>query len=164
MSTADFDTCNNFYKDLAEVFSRQITLIAGLNNLLKRGDYNQFEPSLKHTKKGTRVELESLNAYANVDLGNKINFIDNSFYAIDLDAIDNKLRNAIAHYKYDYKESSQCITYYPSKEGMSREKYHEIQFMSFIRKSLLLFREVHSVNHIIKATLFLCVLVLKKDI
>jgi hypothetical protein len=164
MSTADFETCNNFYKDLAEVFSRQITLIAGINNLLKRGDCNQFEPSLKQTKKGTRPGLESLDAFANVDLGNKIDFIDKSFYAINLDAIDNKLRNAIAHYKYDYKESSQRITYYPSKEGMSREKCYEIQFMSFIRKSLLLFREVHSVNHIIKATLFLCVLVLKKDI
>ena len=164
MSTADFDTCNNFYKDLTEVFSRQVTFIAGINNLLKRGDHNQFEPSLEITKKGTRAELENLDTFANIDLGNKINFIDNPFYAIDLEAIDNKLRNAIAHYKYDYKESSQCITYYPSKEGMSREKYHEIQFMDFIRKSLLLFREVHSVNHIIKATLFLSVLILKKDI
>ncbi|WJV23174.1 MULTISPECIES: hypothetical protein [Pseudomonas] len=164
ISTADFDTCNTYYKDLAEVFSRQVTLLAGLNNLLKRGDFDLFEPSLKITKKGTRAELENLNAFANVDLGNKIGFVDDCFYRIDIDAIDNKLRNAIAHYKFEYKESTQCITYYPSKEGMSREKYHEISFMDFIRKSLLLFREVHSVNHIIKATLFYCVLALKRDI
>ncbi len=164
MSTADFDTCNNFYKDLAEIFSRQITLIAGLNNLLKRGDHNQFEPSFKVTKRGSRAELESLDTFANVDLGNKINYIDNSFYAIDLEAIDNKLRNAIAHYKYDYKASSQRITYYPNKEGMNRKKYYEIQFMGFIRKSLLLFREVHSVNHIIKATIFLCIFELKRNV
>ncbi|WP_244158865.1 hypothetical protein [Azotobacter beijerinckii] len=165
ISTADFDICSNYYKDLAEVFARQLTLLAGLNNLIKRGDSDLFEPSLKLTKsKKVRPELECLNSFANVDLGSKIGFIDDCFYRIDMDAIDNKLRNGIAHYKYDYKESLQIITYYPSKEGMSREKYHEISFMDFIRKSLLLFREVHGVNHIIKAALYYCVLILKKDI
>lgn len=50
VSTADFDLCNNYYKDLAEVFARQLTLVAGLNNLLKRADHNEFEASLKMTK------------------------------------------------------------------------------------------------------------------
>lgn len=163
VSTADFDVCNNFYKDLAEVFSRQVTLLAGLNNLLKRGDFDLFEPTMKVTKKGTRAELENLGAFANIDLGNKIGFVDDCFYNINTEAIDNKLRNAIAHYKYEYKESIQVITYFPNKEGMSREKLYEISFMEFIRKSLLLFREVHSVNHIVKAALFYCVLELKKD-
>lgn len=165
VSTADFDVCSNYYKDLSEVFARQLTFLAGLNNLIKRGDSDQFEPSLKVTKQDrVRPELVSLNAFANVDLGNKLGFIDDCFYKIDTAAIDNKLRNGIAHYKYDYKESTQTITYYPSREGMSREKYHETSFMEFMRKSLLLFREVHSVNHIIKAALFYCVLILKKDI
>jgi hypothetical protein len=39
----------------------------------------------------------------------------------------------------------------------------EITFIEFIRKSLLLFREVHNLNHLIKTTLYYCVLVLKKD-
>lgn len=164
ISTADFDICSNYYKDLAEVFARQLTFLAGLNNLIKRGDSDLFEPSLKLTKaQKVRPELESLNSFANVDLGSKLGFIDDCFYCVDMEAIDNKLRNGIAHYKYDYKESSQTITYYPGKEGMSREKYYETSFMDFIRKSLLLFREVHGVNHIIKAALFYCVLVLKKD-
>lgn len=165
VSTADFDACSNFYKDLAEVFSRQLTLLAGLNNLLKRGDSDSFDEPLKKTKAGkVRPELESLNSFANIDLGNKIGFIDDCFYRIDMSAIDNKLRNGIAHYKYDYQESRQIVTYYPSKEGMSREKFHETSFMDFIRKSLLLFREVHSINHIIKATLYYCILILKKNI
>ncbi|MHC8337804.1 hypothetical protein [Pseudomonas sp. HLT2-19-2] len=163
ISTADFDACSNYYKDLAEVFSRQLTFLAGLNNLIKRGDSNLFEPSLKLTKaQKVRPELENLNAFANVDLGNKLAFIDECFYRIDMNAIDNKLRNGIAHYKYEYKESTQLITYYPGKEGMSRDKYYEISFMDFMRKSLLLFREVHGINHIMKATLFYCVLILKK--
>jgi len=165
VSTADFDACNTFYKDLAEVFSRQLTLLAGINNLLKRGDSELFDPSVTLTKqKQPRPELKSLNAFSNIDLGSKIQYIDDCFYNIDKDAIDNKMRNSIAHYKYEYKESTQIITYYPSKEGMSRKKYYEITFMEFIRKSLLLFREVHSVNHIIKATLYHCVLTLKKEV
>lgn len=165
LSTADFDECSNFYKDLAEVFARQLTFLAGVNNLIKRGDSDHFEPALKFTKaQKVRPELESLNAFANVDLGSKLAFIDDCFYRVDMDAVDNKLRNGIAHYKYEYKESTQLVTYYPGKEGMNREKYHEISFMGFIRKSLLLFREVHNVNHIMKAAFFYCILVLGKKI
>lgn len=165
VSTDHFDSCNNYYKDLAEVFSRQLTLLAGLNNLFKRGDHNEFEPSLKITRKqGVRKELASLNKFADVDLGSKIQFIDNCFYSIDMKAIDNRLRNGIAHYKYEYNESTQIITYYPTKEGMEREKGEDISFMKFLRKTLLLFREVHSLNHLIKATLYYSVLILKKDV
>lgn len=165
VSTAEFDTCNSFYKDLAEIFSRQLTLLAGFNNLHKRGDANEFDPGLKTTvKHKIRPELSSLNAFANCDLGAKIPFIDDPFFIINEEAIDNKLRNGIAHYNYEYKEVSQVITYYPSKEGMRREKFYEISFMEFIRKTLLLFREVHSLNHLIKTTLYYCVLILKKPV
>lgn len=165
LSTADFDECSNFYKDLAEVFARQLTFLAGVNNLIKRGDSDLFEPTLKFTKaQKARPELENLNSFANVDLGNKLAFIDDCFYRVDMGAVDNKLRNGIAHYKYEYKESTQIITYYPSKEGMSRDKYHEISFMEFIRKSLLLFREVHNINHIMKAAFFYSLLILGKQI
>lgn len=165
VSTADFDACNNYYKDLIEVFSRQLTLLAGLNNLLKRGDYNEFAPELKLVKgQRPRKGLESLNDFADVDVGNKISFIDDCFYTIDINAIDSRLRNGIAHYKYEYKESTQLITFYPAKEGMGREKSEEISFMGFLRKTLLLFREVHSLNHLIKTTLYYSVLILKKDV
>lgn len=165
VSTDHFDSCNNYYKDLAEVFSRQLTLLAGLNNIFKRGDHNEFEPSLKITrKKEVRKELSSLNKFADIDLGSKIQFIDDCFYSIDMEAIDNRLRNGIAHYKYEYNESTQVITYYPTKEGMDREKGENISFMEFLRKTLLLFREIHNLNHLIKATLYYSVLILKKDV
>ncbi|HHF0540728.1 TPA: hypothetical protein ACPHTZ_004795, partial [Vibrio alginolyticus] len=79
-------------------------------------------------------------------------------------AIDTRLRNGIAHYKYEYDEATQIITYSSAKEGLTRDKTIEMSFMLFLRKMLLLFREVHSLNHIIKALLYHCVLVLKKDV
>ncbi|ACE83476.1 hypothetical protein CJA_3728 [Cellvibrio japonicus Ueda107] len=165
VSTADFDSCSNFYKDLSEIFSRQLNLIAGINNLMKRGDFDLFEASKRVNAKGEIIkELTTLNNYANMDLGRKIDVIDDPFYMIDMNAIDNKLRNAIAHYKYEYKESTQLITYYPSKEGMHRAKYHEIYFMEFVRKMLLLFREVHTLNHTIKGLFFFSIFILKLDV
>lgn len=165
VSTSDFDTCNNFYKDLTEVFSRQLTLLAGLNNLVKRGDFDLFDNSTRFNKKGDPIkDFSSLNKYANVDLGRKVGAIDDAFYIIDTHSVDNKLRNGIAHYKYEYKESTQLITYFPSKEGMQREKYYSLYFIEFMRKTLLLFREVHSMNHIIKSLLYYRTLILGKDI
>lgn len=165
VSAADFNECSNLYKDLAEVYSRQLVLIAGLNNLIKRGDSDIFCPSVKLNKKGGDIkDFSSLNNFANVDLGRKTDAIDDSFYAIDIKAMDNKLRNSIAHYKYEYKASSQLITFYPAKEGMSREKHHSLYFIEFMRKILLLFREVHSVNHVIKSLMYFRLFIQKRDI
>ncbi|WP_211185190.1 hypothetical protein [Pseudoalteromonas arctica] len=99
-----------------------------------------------------------------VDLGRKLPAIDDSFFKFDENAIDNRLRNDIAHYKYDYNEVMQIITYSSAKEGLSRDTTYEITFMAFLRKMLLLFREVHSMNHVIKALLYHVILILKKDI
>ncbi|MEQ5317271.1 hypothetical protein AB7281_21300 [Providencia rettgeri] len=165
VSTAEFDDCNNFYKDLSEVFSRQLVIIAGLNNLIKREDFNLFNDSVRISKKGEVIKgFSNLDEYANVDLGKKIKGLDDSFYKIDTEALDNQLRNGIAHYKYEYKESTQVITYYYSMEGMGRSKFKELTFMSFMRKMLLLFREVHSINHIIKSLYYYCIFIAKKNV
>lgn len=166
VSNADFDTCNNTYKDLAEVYSRQLVLVAGLNNLINRGDFNLFSDDIRLSKKTGNVvkDFSSLVEYANVDLGRKLAAIDDSFYKFDEDAIDNRLRNGIAHYKYVYNEATQVITYSSSKEGLTRDKTIDMSFMLFLRKMLLLFREVHSLNHIIKALLYHSVLILKKEV
>lgn len=163
ISTSDFENCSNFYKDLAEVFSRQLVLLTGLNNLIKRGNFDLFPDSVRFNKKGVPDKnFSSLDSYANVSLGRMIEAIDDPFYTINLDALDNKIRNGIAHYKYEYQESIQLVTYYPKKEGMKREKPYSISFMEFIYKTLLLFREVHSMNHIIKSILFFQTLVIEK--
>lgn len=164
VSAADFESCSNLYKDLAEVFSRQLTLVAGINNLLKRGDCDEFAESVKLNKKRELIkDFASLDNFTNCDLGKKLETIDDPFYITDKSAINNQLRNAIAHYKHQYTESSQLITYYPSKEGMKREKAYEITFIEFMRNLLLLFREVHSLNHIIKSTMYYNIFILKRD-
>lgn len=140
-------------------------LIAGLNNLLHRGDFNLFSDEVRINKKTDEIikAFSSLDNYADVDLGKKLSALDNSFFKFDENAIDNRLRNGIAHYKHEYNEVTQIITYSSAKEGLTRDKTIEITFMAFLRKMLLLFREVHSLNHVIKALLYHVVLIMKKD-
>lgn len=165
VSTTNFESCNNAYKDLAEVYSRQLVLVAGVNNLIKRGDFNKFSEEVLLNKKGNPIkDSTSLDKYADVDLGRKLAALDDCFFKLDEEAIDNQLRNGIAHYKYNYDDATQIIAYSSTKEGLTRDKTIEVSLMEFLRKMLLLFREVHCLNHIIKALLFHSVLILKKPV
>jgi hypothetical protein len=64
--------------------------------------------------------------------------------------MDNQLRNSIAHYKAEYNVITQVITYFPRKEGIKQEKEETIYFMDFMRKTLLSYREMHSMHQLIK--------------
>jgi hypothetical protein len=63
---------------------------------------------------------------------------------------DNKLRNAIAHFRTGYDEVKQIVTYYPRLEGMNQEKSEEITFIQFMRQLLQSYREMRRLNHLIR--------------
>ncbi len=67
VSSQDFEGYREVYKDMAEVLSRQLVLVAGINNLLKRGDHNKFASRM--SKAGKELAPNSLNTYADVSLG-----------------------------------------------------------------------------------------------
>lgn len=148
VSSQDFAEYREVYKDMAEVLSRQLVLIAGISNLIERGDHNAF--AMRVSKGGKQLSPASLNEYANVALGNKLLELDSKWHIIDPLAHDNELRNAIAHNKIDYDDVTQIITYYPKLEGMEREKKQEIQLLDYMHRLLALFREVHRLHHLVK--------------
>lgn len=148
VSSQDFDEYREVYKDMAEVLSRQLVLVAGLNNLLKRGDHNSFAE--RKAKSGKNLAPASLQDYADVSLGGKLVDLDDPWIQIDPAAMDNALRNAIAHNKIDYDEISQAITYYPKLEGMEGETERQIQLLDYMRRMLVLFRQVHRLHHLVK--------------
>jgi hypothetical protein len=150
VSTNDFEEYKEVYKDMAEIYSRQLVLVAGINNLIKRGDCDAFARGVWVTAKGKDQAPYSLDDYADVALGNKPRFLDDPWFKLDPVAQDNKLRNGIAHAKIDYDEVSQRITYYPKLEGMQRASKEEIFLLDYMRRMLALFREVHRLHHLIK--------------
>jgi hypothetical protein len=150
VSSQDFLEYREVYKDMTEILSRQLVLVAAINNLLKRGDHDLFAKGIWVTAKGKDLAPSSLDAYADMPLGDKPKYLDDTWYTLNPSALDNKLRNAIAHNKLDYDEIKQRITYYPKLEGMEREKKEEIQLIDYMRRMLVLFREVHRLHHLVK--------------
>jgi len=150
VSSQDFFEYREVYKDMAEILSRQLVLVAAINNLLKRDNHDMFAKGKWITAKGKDLAPSSLDAYADLPLASKPKFLDDSWYTPEAATLDNKLRNAIAHNKVDYDEISQKITYYPKLEGVERETKEEIQLLDYMSGVLNLFREVHRLHHLVK--------------
>lgn len=144
VSSHDFEEIKDLYKDISEVLSRQLVLIAAVNNLEKRGDHNSFAPVVN-----MKVPT-SLNQYADVAFGQKLDLLDDPWHSISKEVADNQLRNSIAHFKAEYDDVSQKLTYFPRREGIKQEKSEEMYFLDFSRKILLAYREMHKLNHLIK--------------
>ncbi|HEY9081593.1 hypothetical protein [Magnetovibrio sp.] len=162
VSADEFETYKDLYKDIAEIISRQFVLVAGLNNLLKRGDHNLFKPEIGKTKSGKDFTPKSLHDFADIPFGRKQDFIDDSWYAFGDDAADNQLRNAIAHVKTDYDEITQKITYYPRLEGIKQAKSEEMYFLDFMRRILIAYREMNRLHQLIKSLFYYHYLIREK--
>lgn len=151
ISTGDFEKHKEIYKDISELLSRLLVLVAGVNNLIHRSDHNSF-----------KTKISTLNDFANVAFGQKTNHLDDCWYSALDDSIDNQFRNAIAHYKTEYDESTQIITYYTGKKGMDKGDENQSMYLDFVRKVLISYREMHRLHHLVKNLLYYRVLILKK--
>jgi len=144
IANSDFSKHKDLFKDISEIISRQMTLIAGINNIDKRGKCNLFNSDTKNCPR-------NLDEFANRSFGSKSNYIDDKFWSkIATNVTKNRLRNAIAHYKIEYDEASQKIEYYFRLEGLKQQEHEMITFMDFTITLLDSFRWLHKFNHIIK--------------
>ena len=161
VSTHQFEQYKDLFKDISEIISRQFVLIAAINNLQKRVNHNAFRPSVGITnRKG--FTPAGIGSFADVTFGQKQEFIDDPWYQMMDGAIDNHLRNAIAHYKAEYDEITQIVTYYPKREGMKQEKAEQTYFLEFMRQLLVAYREMHRLHHLIKNLFYYYFIVLKR--
>jgi len=142
VSALEFNDAKDLFKDMTEIMSRLLVLVAGLNNLSRRGNHNSFAPS--------KQAPASLKDFVDVPLGLKLQQIDRSWYQVNVGAIDNRLRNSIAHYKAEYNEITQELVYFPKQEGLEQATAIRMHFLDFSRKLLEVFRELHRLNHMTK--------------
>lgn len=141
---SDFLKHKGLLQDMSEVISRQLVLVAGINNISKRGQYDLFDPKIQKYPK-------SLDDFANCPFGARSKYIDDSFWGpIATTVTMNHLRNAIAHYKVEYNESTQEIKFYFKLEGMKQEKHEKMTYMDFTVTLLESFRWMNKFNHLIK--------------
>ena len=156
VSVDDFKKYKDLYKDLSEIIARQLSLVAGINNMVHRGDFNEFSGAGKDNPR-------DLHKYADIPFGLKLKHIDDGWYKFKYDFADNKLRNAIAHYKTEYNDVTQIITYFPKREGIRQEKPENIYFLDFMRKILISYREMHGMHQLIKGLLYYDILLYRKN-
>ena len=160
ISAKDFETYKDLYKDISEIISRELILVAAINNLAKRGSVDAFAPRI--ARNGRDQAPSNLDAFADLAFGQKESFIDDSWHQSLEDAIDNRLRNAIAHYKTEYDDISQLVTYFPRKEGLAQDQGEQIYFLEFVRRLLSAYREMHRLHHLVKSLFYFVYLVTKK--
>ena len=154
VSADNFEDYKDLYKDMAEIISRQFVLVSGVNNLLYRSDHNSFLSGIGKTKAGKDLTPRNLDEFVGTNFGRKLDFIDNSWYQMQDDAADNQLRNAIAHFKTEYDDVNQTITYFPRTDGLEQKGGKEISFLEFMRRTLIAYREMHRLHHLIKAIFY----------
>lgn len=147
VSTQNFISIKDLYKDIIEVINRQLVLIAGINNLLYRGNAQSFATISGGT-------LSSLNSFSGKTLSDKFKYLDNCFYKLDMDVFNLGLRNAIAHNNISYDSTSQIVTYYPNGGRITQVDAEKITLLELLRLLLISFREMHSQNHIMKSILY----------
>lgn len=153
VSSHDFVSLKDLYKDIFEVLGRQIVLVAGINNLYHRGSHNKF----KLVDGGA---LSSLRKLSEKNLSDKLKYLDDCWYNLSQDAFNFGLRNAIAHNNVQYNEKKQIITYHPEGGRLELKSGDEMSFLSFCSLLLLSFREMHNLHHVVKSIMYCKYLVL----
>lgn len=152
VSSQDFFSLKDLYKDILEIISRQIVLVAGINNLYHRGNFNSF----KAINGGS---LSSLLKFSEKTLSDKFKYLDDSWYNLAITDLNLGLRNAIAHNNINYNSGTQTVTYYPEGGRLAATEGKEISFLAFMRSLLLAFREMHNLHHVIKSLYYYKLLV-----
>ena len=144
VSSSDFFGLKDLYKDILEIIGRQLVVVAGINNLLHRGDSNSF----KAIDGGSLSGLQKL---SEKNLSDKFKYLDDCWYNLSEDVFNLGLRNAIAHNNVHYNQVTQVITYFPNGGRLNNTKGEDIGFLDFMRLLLISFREMHNLHHVIKS-------------
>ena len=127
ISTQEF----KIYKDIVEVFSRQLILVAGINNIIHRNSFDSFLPI-------SGKSLSSLEKFSSKTLSDKFKYLDDCWYPVDKEVIDAGVRNSIAHNNIQYNDVTQEITYYPGGGGIEQTPGHSIYSLDFMRMILII--------------------------
>ena len=108
IATTSFEDMISFYNKSYELILDMLTIPIGLNNIYVRQDYNNFEKDLKIKDFKTYISRNKLDRLDMLKLEEPFSKCIN---------IDNHIRNAIAHYNYEFDTTSQKIIFYDKHKG-----------------------------------------------
>lgn len=114
LSTCTFSDISKFFQDSFETLVEYCDIVACLDNVEIRGDYNSFANSY------------SISTFREQRKGNRLHYLTDtkaSFFSHTIDIPDNsgEIRNAIGHNDYSYNGITQEIHY--TAKGVSKSEY-----------------------------------------
>ena len=92
-----------------------VTVAVGLNNIFVRGDFNKFI---------SKSNLENFDDYYKLTKSQRLNALSEEEPFSKYICMDRNVRNAIAHYTYDFENNTQKIYFYDKYKN--KEKIKEL--------------------------------------
>lgn len=108
IATTSFEDMKSFYSDSYEVILDMITIVIGLNNIYLRGNYDSFS---------NRTNVKNFEMYMKQTKSERIKSLIEEETFSKCIKMDRHVRNAIAHYDYEFDASSQKIFFYDKYKG-----------------------------------------------
>lgn len=120
ISTTNFKDMRTFYADSYELILEMITFPVGLNNIIKRRNYDCFPNDLK---------INNFKAFFDSTKYQRIEALKTDEEFSKYLNINNNVRNSIAHFDYKINNETQLITFYDKYK--SSEKIIEMYLFDF---------------------------------
>jgi len=108
IATTSFEDMKAFYSDSYEVILDMITIAIGLNNIFLRGDYNIFSD---------KSNVKNFEEYMKQIKSDRMKSLIAGEIFSKYIKMHRHIRNAIAHYSYEFDSSSQKIIFYDKHRG-----------------------------------------------
>lgn len=150
LTTSDIETIRQLYADSYEWICRSLPILVGADNIRNRGSYDKL-PTFP--KKG-QEQMKSLADFIHADNGIKIQLvvnIRNPSMARFVSILDNKLRNAINHYRTRLHPVEQRIEYFPYKGVKKANKSENIFLIDLTERCYWQFQAIHDLLYSIGA-------------
>lgn len=110
IATTSFEDMKNFYADSYELILDYIDVAIGLNNIVVRGDHNLFQANAIRVNKKTQC-VENFEDYREITKSSRLNLlVDSEPFSKDV-PLNRNVRNAIAHFNYEFDAGTQKITF-----------------------------------------------------
>ena len=156
IATTSFEDMIKFYADSYELILDYIDVAIGLNNIVVRGEHNTFPTNTIRVNKKTPC-VGSFEDYREIVKSSRLNlFVDNEPFSKAI-PLNRKVRNAIAHFSYEFNAGTQKITF--SDKFKSNDNtvelylvelallcYENISILVYLDELLYTLRKIHYGN------------------
>lgn len=103
LNTVDYRELLINYADVYEILGKFIPVMVAIDNILNRGDMSSFYDKT----------YDNLEKFSRDSIGNRVSYLkkisSNNLRYMDMSILNNRIRNSINHYSYEYDSLNQII-------------------------------------------------------